>query len=47
MHNSDLRQIPDTQEVFLLKDSDTSIIFEILQMVTDEKAVNDLREAAK
>jgi len=33
---SDLRQVPDTQEVFLDKDSDTSIIVEILQRVQPE-----------
>lgn len=30
---SDLRQVPDTQEVFLYSDSDVSIIVEILQRV--------------
>lgn len=44
---SDLRQIPDTQEVFLFHDSDVSIIFEILQIVNEGDAANDVREAAK
>jgi hypothetical protein len=44
---SDLRQVPDTQEVFLYPDSDVSIIFEILQVVTEGPAATDLREAAK
>ncbi|KZT65435.1 Mog1p/PsbP-like protein [Daedalea quercina L-15889] len=37
---SDLRQVPDTQEVFLYPDSDISIIFEILQCVDATEAVD-------
>lgn len=44
---SDYRQVPDTQEVFLSEDSDNSIIFEILQVVTEGPAATDLREAVK
>lgn len=44
---SDLRQVPDTQEVFLFPDSDSSIIFEILEIVREEQAANDLREAVR
>ncbi len=33
---SDLRQVPDTQEVFLYPDSGVSIIFEVLQRVDKE-----------
>lgn len=44
---SDYRQVPDTQEVFLSEDSDNSIIFEILQIVTEGAAASDLREAVK
>jgi len=40
---SDLRQIPDTQEVFLSPDSDVTYIIEILQRVEP----NDLSEAVK
>jgi len=39
----DLRQVPDTQEVFVYPDSQISIIVEILQRV----APNDGVEAAK
>lgn len=44
---SDLRQVPDNQEVFLSNDSDTAIIFEILQAVQDGGAASDMYEAAK
>lgn len=44
---SDLRQIPDTQEVFLFPDSDVSIIFEILEIVQEGAAAHDLQEAVK
>ena len=40
---SDLRQIPDTQEVFLAPDSYNSIILEILQSVPP----SDPRDAAR
>lgn len=33
---SDLRQVPDTQEVFLYPDSEISIIFEVLERVDKE-----------
>ncbi|KAK9896024.1 Mog1p/PsbP-like protein [Cystobasidium minutum MCA 4210] len=47
MDASDFRQVPDTQEVFLSEDSDNSIIFEILQVVSEGAAAADLREAAQ
>ena len=34
---SDLRQVPDTQEVFLAQDSDVSIVFEILERVAPDE----------
>ncbi|KAI0340604.1 Mog1p/PsbP-like protein [Trametopsis cervina] len=40
---SDLRQVPDTQEVFLYPESSTSIIVEVLERV----APDDATEAAK
>ena len=45
--DSDLRQIPDNQEVFLSDNSDTSIVVEILGMVEDGAAGTDLWDAAK
>lgn len=44
---SDLRQIPDNQEVFLSSDSETSIVVEILQMVEEGRCSTDLWEAVK
>ncbi len=44
---SDLRQVPDTQEVFLSPEDDTSIILEILEVVTEGRAGGDLWEAIK
>ena len=44
---SDVRQVPDTQEVFTLPDSDVSILFEILQIVSEGDAKDDLQEAAR
>ncbi|GAA6006533.1 hypothetical protein JCM11491_004997 [Sporobolomyces phaffii] len=44
---SDLRQIPDTQEVFLSPDSDLSLIVEVLELVKDEGAADSLETAAK
>lgn len=44
---SDLRQIPDNQEVFLSPNSDTSVIVELLSLVTEHGAKDDLWEAAK
>ena len=41
--DSDIRQIPDTQEVLLYPDSDVSIIVEVLQRV----AVMSFSDAAK
>lgn len=35
IHNSDIRQIPDTQEVYLDKEGYTSILFDILERVAD------------
>ncbi|CAE7227471.1 unnamed protein product [Rhizoctonia solani] len=36
---SDLRQVPDTQEVFLATDSEVSIIFEILERVAPDDPI--------
>lgn len=44
---SDLRQVPDTQEVFLGPDSDLSLIVEVLELATDEGAGESLEAAAK
>lgn len=44
---SDLRQIPDNQEVFLSPTSDTSVILEVLGLVEEGAAATDLWEAAK
>jgi hypothetical protein len=44
---SDLRQIPDNQEVFLSPDSETSLVIEILSMVDEGQAGIDLNEAIK
>ncbi|GAA5903958.1 Ran GTPase-binding protein MOG1 [Sporobolomyces salmoneus] len=44
---SDLRQIPDTQEVFLSPDSDLSLIFEVLELVKEEGAADSLEAAVK
>jgi hypothetical protein len=44
---SDMRQIPDNQEVFLSSNSETSVIFEILQMVEEGRCSTDLWEAIK
>jgi hypothetical protein len=45
--SSDLRQIPDNQEVYLSSDSETSIVVEILQMVEEGQCSTDLWEAVK
>ncbi|KAM0792205.1 hypothetical protein ACM66B_004901 [Microbotryomycetes sp. NB124-2] len=39
---SDLRQVPDTQEVYLSNESDLSIILEVLELVTDNGAGDDI-----
>lgn len=44
---SDLRQIPDNQEVFLSPNSDTSLVIEVLALVEEGLAGSDLWEAAK
>jgi len=44
---SDLRQIPDNQEVFLSPKSETSVVIEILAMVEDGLASTDLYEAIR
>ncbi|GAA5937764.1 hypothetical protein JCM1841_004779 [Sporobolomyces salmonicolor] len=44
---SDLRQVPDTQEVFLAPDSDLSLIAEILELVKDDAAADSLEAAAR
>ncbi|KAJ1310319.1 hypothetical protein OPQ81_007058 [Rhizoctonia solani] len=36
---SDLRQVPNTQEVFLASDSDVSIVFEILERVAPDDPI--------
>lgn len=43
MATSDLRQVPDTQEVFLYPDSGVSIIVEILQSVEPTEAADIAR----
>lgn len=45
--SSDLRQIPDNQEVFLSPSSDTSLVVEVLGLVEEGQAGRDLWEAAK
>ncbi|KAL7424537.1 hypothetical protein Q5752_000221 [Cryptotrichosporon argae] len=47
MDVSDLRQVPDNQEVFVSPLSDTSLIVEVLGLVEDGQAGSDLWEAAK
>ncbi|GAA5829607.1 hypothetical protein JCM11251_000219 [Rhodosporidiobolus azoricus] len=44
---SDLRQVPDTQEVFLSPDSDLSLIVEVLELVKDDGAADSLEAAAR
>ncbi|ODO05523.1 hypothetical protein I350_04574 [Cryptococcus amylolentus CBS 6273] len=44
---SDLRQIPDNQEVFLFPHSDTALVLEVLELVEEGGAKDDLWEAAK
>ncbi|GAA5931682.1 Ran GTPase-binding protein MOG1 [Sporobolomyces koalae] len=44
---SDLRQVPDTQEVFLAPDSDLSLIVEVLELVTEQGAADSLEAAIK
>lgn len=44
---SELRQIPDNQEVFLCSKSETSVVVEILQMVEEGRCSTDLWEAIK
>ncbi|RXK40067.1 hypothetical protein M231_02707 [Tremella mesenterica] len=44
---SDLRQVPDNQEVFLSSASDTSLVIEVLSMVEEGQASSDLWEATK
>lgn len=43
MEPSDLRQVPDTQEVFLDPDSEISLIFEILERVEPSDAVDAVK----
>jgi hypothetical protein len=45
--HSDMRQVPDMQEVFLSHDSDTSMVVEILAVAEQDGANEDLREAIK
>ncbi|TXT15804.1 hypothetical protein VHUM_00307 [Vanrija humicola] len=44
---SDFRQVPDTQEVFVADQSDTSVIVEILESVDEGDAGTDLNAAAR
>ncbi|BGP54067.1 hypothetical protein JCM8202_003067 [Rhodotorula sphaerocarpa] len=44
---SDLRQVPDTQEVFMAPDSDLSLIVEVLELVKDDGAEDDLEKALR
>ncbi|GAA5824460.1 hypothetical protein JCM5353_000316 [Sporobolomyces roseus] len=44
---SDLRQVPDTQEVFLSPDSDLSLIVEVLELVKEEGAADSLEAAMR
>lgn len=44
---SDLRQVPDSQEVYLSNNSDLSIILEVLQLVEEEGAADDLDKAIR
>ncbi|KAL1306017.1 hypothetical protein AAFC00_004147 [Neodothiora populina] len=44
---SDIRQVPDTQEVFLDKDGFTSIVFDILERVGEEENCKTDLEALK
>ena len=45
--SSDLRQIPDNQEVFISSRTETSLVVEVLSMVEDGLASTDLWEALK
>lgn len=45
--SSDLRQIPDNQEVLLSPDSNISLVVEVLQSVREGQAATDLEEAIK
>ncbi|GAA6001157.1 hypothetical protein JCM10207_007437 [Rhodosporidiobolus poonsookiae] len=44
---SDLRQVPDTQEVFLSPDSDLSLIVEVLELVKDDGSEESLEAAVR
>jgi len=44
---SDLRQVPDTQEVLLSPDSDITAILEVLECVSENGADRSLEEAIK
>jgi hypothetical protein len=44
---SDLRQVPDSQEVLLALDDNTTFIVEVLQSVKEGKAGEDLQEAIR
>jgi hypothetical protein len=45
--NSDIRQVPDTQEVFMYPDSDLSIIVEILESVEPADGLDAVRSDSK
>lgn len=38
-----MRQVPDTQEVFLARDSGVSIIFEVLERVAEQDPIQAAR----
>ncbi|KAK4053719.1 hypothetical protein OIV83_001375 [Microbotryomycetes sp. JL201] len=44
---TNLRQVPDTQEVYLANDSDLSIILEVLELVTDNGAGDNLESGIR
>ncbi|KAK4703590.1 hypothetical protein P7C70_g2627, partial [Phenoliferia sp. Uapishka_3] len=44
---SELRQVPDSQEVWLDNDSNLSFILEVVQLVTESGAVDDLDAALR
>lgn len=47
LSSSDLRQVPDNQEVLLGLDDDTTIIVEVLESVKEGKAKDSLEEAIR
>jgi hypothetical protein len=43
---SDLRQVPDNQEVFMYPENAVSIVFEILQAVDEQDRIKAARQAS-